>query len=371
MTDMAIRKREVSTGIEDGLEVPGKHDRLQRGVDVTCRGGKTKHRFRVRPGFVLSGRKPVETGSFQAHDDLKEGTGIKGNMESTMVAAGKKDLAEVAVLTLAVENVFRKLIRLLLGKISLKKLQEMIQVIFVEEAEAKLKKETPGKNVSLSTLAVVTGFDTRTITKIKSKDSYMKPFHEETRFLSEITPECSVLDVWESSPAYLDSESGKPRVLPMKGATPSFETLISDSNSTRGVTVRSFLQRLEASNSIVVDRAEDTVRMIDKRYTPFGSKDQTEHAKIGMAAVGNLVDTIAHNLTTQPEDGESFYQRGCWTNRLNRNDVLKLRKLIKKFLSKTDERARKIIKPFEQDVASNDQVTAGISIFYFEEEAAG
>jgi hypothetical protein len=244
----------------------------------------------------------------------------------------------------------------------------MIQVIFVEETEAKLKKETPGKNVPLSTLAVVTGFDTRTITKIKAKDSYLKPFHQEQRFLREITPECSVLDVWESSPKYLNSKSGKPEILPIKGAMPSFESLISDSNSTRGVTVKSFLQRLEASKSIVLDKANNTVRMIDKRYTPFGSKDQTEHAKIGMAAVGNLVDTVAYNLRIQPEDGESFYQRGCWTNRLNKTDIRKLRKLIRKFLSKTDERARKIIKPFEQDIVSKDQVTAGISFFYFEEE---
>ena len=41
---------------------------------------------------------------------------------------------------------------------------------------------------------------------------------------------------------------------------------------------------------------------------------------------------------------------------------------LKKFLMKTDERARKIIKPFEQDVVANHQVTAGISLFYFEEE---
>jgi len=53
------------------------------------------------------------------------------------------NLPDVAILTRAVESVFRKLIRLLLGKISLKKLQEMIQVIFVEEAEAKLRLESP------------------------------------------------------------------------------------------------------------------------------------------------------------------------------------------------------------------------------------
>lgn len=288
-----------------------------------------------------------------------------------MAIADKTDLADVAVLTFAVENVFRKLIRLLLGKISLKKLQEMIQAIFVEEAEAMLKRERPGKNVPLSTLAVMTGFDTRTLTRIKSEESYMKPFHEEKRFLSEITPECTVLDVWESHSGYRDKKTAKPAVLPIRGEAPSFESLISDSNPTRGVTVSSFLQRLEASHSVVVDKGNNTVRMIDKRYTPFGSKDQTENAKIGMAAVGNLVDTIAHNLATTPDSGESFYQRGCWTNRLDRSDIKQLRRLVKNFLHATDKRARKLIRPFEQELATSDQVTAGISLFYFEEEHQG
>jgi len=285
-----------------------------------------------------------------------------------MVTSVKPALGDVAILTRAVEIVFRKLIRLLIGKISLKKLQEMIQVIFVEEAEANLRQEAPGKNVALSTLAVVTGFDTRTLTKIKAKDSYLKPFHEEKRFLSEITPECSVLDVWESSAKYSDQTSGKPKVLAIKGPETSFETLISDSNSTRGVTVTSFLNRLEASNSIVVDKANNQVRMIDKRYTPFESEGQTESVRIGMAAVGNLVDTITHNLKVSPQNGASFYQQGCWTNRLDKNDGNRLRGLIKNFLMDTDEKARKILKPFEQDIASGDQVTAGVSMFYFEEE---
>ncbi len=38
-----------------------------------------------------------------------------------MVTTSKSVLPDVAILTLAVENVFRKLIRLLIGKISLKK----------------------------------------------------------------------------------------------------------------------------------------------------------------------------------------------------------------------------------------------------------
>jgi hypothetical protein len=291
------------------------------------------------------------------------------NMESQVKRPDSSSLADVAILTRAVENVFRKLIRLLIGKISLKKLQEMIQVIFVEEAEANLKLEHPGKNVALSNLAVVTGMDTRTLVRIKASDAYQKPFHEEKRFLSAITPECSVLDVWESHSKYADPESGKPMVLAIKGPEPSFETLIADSNSTRGVTVKSFLQRLAASNSIIMNKSENYVELIDKRYTPFGSADHTEQARVGMAAVGNLVDTISHNLSAPLKGDEAFYQRGCWTNRLDKNDRIRLRGLIKKFLLQCDEKARKVIKPFEQAKVSKDQVTAGVSLFYFEEKS--
>ena len=276
-------------------------------------------------------------------------------------------LQNTAVLIYAVENVFRKLIRMLIGKMSLKKLQEMIQVIFIEEAEEKLQREAPGKNVPLSTLAVVTGFDTRTLTRIKGEETYLKPLHEVKRFLSEITPECSVLDVWESSSKYRDIGSGEPGVLPIRGSEVSFESLIKDSSSTRGVSLTTFLKRLEASKSIVIDKANDSVRMIDKRYTPLEAEGQTENIKIGLAAVANLIDTITHNLNAPSLGEESFYQKGCWTNRLDRNDCDKLRKLVKNFLLRSDEKVRKIMQPFEREVANNDQVTAGISMYYFEE----
>ncbi len=286
-----------------------------------------------------------------------------------MALPSNPPLRDIAILTRAIENVFRKLIRMLMGRMSLKNLQEMVQVIFVEEAEEMLRLETPGKNISLTTLAVITGFDTRTVTRIKKNDSYLKHFYQEERFLSQITPECSVLDVWESNPKYMNPELGRPQVLQIKGPAPSFESLISESVSTRGVTATSFLQRLEASNSITIDKVRNQVRMIDKRYTPIDSEDKTEHAKIGMAVVGNLVDTIAHNLNATALDTAPFYQQGCWTNRLRKEDSEKLREMVRVFLLESDDRARKLIEPFEQSESDINQITAGISMFYFEEKS--
>ena len=282
---------------------------------------------------------------------------------------GASLLRDSAILTRAVEGVFRKLIRMLIGRMSLKKLQEMIQVIFVEEAEEMLRKENPGRNAALTTLAVIAGYDTRKIVKIKSNDNYLQSFYKKERFLSSITPECNILDVWESNPEYLDAKSGKPKSLTITGPAPSFEALIAKSLSARGVTITSFLQRLEASNAIVVDRKRNKVRMIEKRYLPSVSKDRTESVKVGMAVIGNLVDTITHNLSAADTGGDLFYQQGCWTNRLRKTDSKKLRQLVREFLMASDEAARKVIGPFEQPETETGQVTAGVSMFYFEEES--
>ena len=67
-----------------------------------------------------------------------------------MPPAKVEHLQDVAILTRAVENVFRKLVRFLVGRISLVKLQEMIRFIYVEESETKLRQERPNKDIPLT-----------------------------------------------------------------------------------------------------------------------------------------------------------------------------------------------------------------------------
>lgn len=279
-------------------------------------------------------------------------------------------LRDVAILTRAVEKVFRKLVCLLLGRMSLKKLQEILQSIFVEESEAKLRREHPGKSVSLSKLAVLTGIDTRTISKIKAEETYLKPFYSAERFLRQITPECSLLDVWESHVNYVDAATGKPKILKTKGAEHSFETLVYEAVSTRGVTAKSFLQRLQSSKTIIVDEEKNEVRMIENAYTPFDNKDQIATVSVGLAAVGNLVETIIHNVNAPSREEASFYQRGCWTHRLRKTDAEKLRVVVTRFLKEQDQKARDVLRQFEQTSFEHDQISAGISLFYFEEESS-
>ena len=82
---------------------------------------------------------------------------------------------EASTLTRAVENLLRKLICFLVGRISLVKLQEIIRYVFIEEIENKLKRERPTKNVPLTQLALLSGLDTRTLTKIRNSAIEITP----------------------------------------------------------------------------------------------------------------------------------------------------------------------------------------------------
>ena len=112
-----------------------------------------------------------------------------------MPARNDQRLQEASLLTRAVENVFRKLIRLLVGRISLVRLQEMIRHIYVEETERKLQAEAPGRNVPLTRLALATGLDTRALVQIRRQIQLGEPQYRQ-QFLSELTPESAVVEAW-------------------------------------------------------------------------------------------------------------------------------------------------------------------------------
>jgi len=277
-------------------------------------------------------------------------------------------LRELSVITRAFEQVFRKLVRLLIGRISLKRIQEMIQVIFVEEAEEKLKQKSPNQIATLNDLAMLADVDIRIIKKTRSYIALSMPFHQNTGFLSELIPESCVIDVWGSNSKYKDQQTGKPRTLKIKGPGVTFESLIKESTSSTGVDVETFIHHLLESKAIILLADEGEVRLVGANYSSFALKDQSASLKVGLAVVSNLLDTITHNLFAPTQGDGAFYQRGCWTTRLGKEDRDKLREMTQRFLLKSDEKARELIGQYERELASNEQITAGISMFYFEED---
>jgi len=287
-----------------------------------------------------------------------------------MPSVRNEHLQDAAVLTRAVENLFRKLIRFLLGRISLVKLQEMIRYIFVEEAENKLKRESPDKNISLTKLALLSGIDTRTLTKVRNSEGYRQPLYRESKFLREFTPGAAILDFWSSRRPFVEPKTGKPKILKISGEECSYETLFSACIRGRGVTARSLLQRLAESGAVKIDREKETVELVKRSYLPTSSSDQQGSIQMGFSAIGNMFDTVIHNVESLESGGGRLYQQGAWTYRLSPHNREEIRNNLRELLAKTDKKARKIISQYEDINTAPEQITSGISLFYFEESGS-
>jgi hypothetical protein len=275
---------------------------------------------------------------------------------------------EAATITKAVEVVCRKLIKFLIGKMSLVKLQEIIRLIFIEEIENKLRAEKPSKSISLSQLALLSGLDTRTLTKIRNSKEYRQPLYSEANFLAEFTPGASILDTWCSKRPYVDEKTGKPKELFLSNNPVSFEALFNESATSRGITYKSLMKRLLESNSIELDQKTNKLKLRKSSYLPTSSDDYLGAIDMGFSALGNMIDTVTRNLRSFESGEERFYQRGVWTLRLSAANKHRLRSTLAGLLESTDNRARSIIERHEDNFSNTDQVTAGVSLFYFEEE---
>ena len=273
---------------------------------------------------------------------------------------------EAVILTRGIENILRKLAKFLVGRISLIKLQEILKLVFVEAIENKLQEENPQKTVSLTQMALLSGLDTRTITKIRNEKKYRQPLHQENTFLEDFIPGASILDTWCSKEPYVNKETGEPIELDVTGKI-SFESLFNDSTKSRGITFKSLLKRLVESKSVQVNKSNNTVKLLSNSYLPTKSKDNEGAIEMGFSAIGNLIDTVTRNICSADTGADRFYQRGAWTYRLSAENKSKLRSELKKLLETTDSEARSIIKNNEDKHTFPGSLTAGVSLFYFEE----
>ncbi len=272
-------------------------------------------------------------------------------------------LQDAAILTRAIENVFRKLIRFLVGRISLVKLQEMIRFIYVEEAERKIQTEKPGKNVPLTRLALITGLDTRTLLQVKKKLALEGKLYKQ-QFLKDLTPESAIVEAWAEKIKLADQKGFDSSVLTYGNDFSEFEDLVRSTISTRGITTHSIIQRLIATNSIEQDSSKKLLKLIVDQFSPYLSNDEPSIVNAAFSAISNLISTIDHNINSPQE--QKIFQRQSWTFRLRPSDQLQFRETMRGFLQEAENQARQKIQPWEKDEYGTELITAGIGLYYFE-----
>jgi hypothetical protein len=111
-------------------------------------------------------------------------------------------------------RVFRKVVRLVIGTVSLPALNDILKAIYVEEAQKKLIRE--GSKPTKSAIALITGLDTRVVSSVLAQNL------ESTLQNQSVNPEHALIDLWSSDPFFQDPETGKPARLPIVGRGRTF-----------------------------------------------------------------------------------------------------------------------------------------------------
>lgn len=284
-------------------------------------------------------------------------------MDSERVKAGSNTSEDATVFAKAVETMFRKLVRFLVGRVSLSSLQEMLRHIYVEEADSQLQIGRPGRSVPLTKLAVITGLDTRTVAQIR-KSIYENNVLFEQLPLKELTPESAVVEAWAQSVSEDNGESN-PDLLSYDGPDSGFERLFRRVVKSRGVTAQSVIERLVATKSVDIDRSKKTIRLIVSRFSPYFADDEPNAIISALSALSNLASTVEHNVGMPKE--ERLFQRQAWTFRLNPSQKEEFRSSLNKLLTSMDIAAGQEIAKWEEKEYEEHFLTAGVGIYYFED----
>jgi hypothetical protein len=280
-------------------------------------------------------------------------------------AAGTEQDATILVRSLQI--ILRNLARLLVGRMTLRHVLDLFRDVYVQEAEARLRRERPGKNVPLSRLALLTGLDTRTLIRIRGDLAQRQARGDDRVRISELSPEAKLVETWAQNPRYRDRDTGRPRDLSYKSAGSEFEQLVRQVITARGVTVQSTLERLLATHCVEKDPEEDRLVLLTDRFSPFNTEDELSLMATGMQAIINLTDTIDHNVHSAKPD--RLIQRELWTFRLNEERRREFRAKVREFLERVEREAEGTMVPMESPFEAPDQLTAGLGFYYFEENA--
>lgn len=275
--------------------------------------------------------------------------------------------SEVAIIGRGAESVLRRLIRFLVGRISLAKLHELINSIYVEEMDDKLRRELGERKVTLATMAINTGLDTRVIKRIQERPGYKRGVVTDAEFFRDFTPAASFLHLWATDARFTDPETGMPMPLSITGETGSLEELASTIRLPRGVTIKSVAEQLERSELVHLDRKAGRVEMRVDRYLPSPGKDREGALEIGFLAVGRLMDTVLGNLDPDLPDEDRLYQRVYWINRLPRQQRDRFRERLGTLLDQVEKKGYDELERLDQSFDTPSQLSVGFGLYLFED----
>ncbi|MBT8038851.1 MAG: hypothetical protein HKO85_09315 [Xanthomonadales bacterium] len=246
-------------------------------------------------------------------------------------------------------RVFRKVVRLVIGTVSLPALYDILKALYVEEAQRKLERE--GSRPTKSAIALMTGLDTRVVSSLMAENL------ETTIQNQNVNPEHALIDMWSSDPFFQDSETGEPAALPIVGKGKTFQTLVLRSIG-RNITVKTVIGRLLASRNIRVTQEDvEKVELLSMLYSPI-SDDRAKQTEVGLIEASRVLSAVIHNMSATEET--RVPQQGRWTYRLSPERYIEFRSRARDLLDKHIKEGESLLEEFEEATKKDGQVTVGI-----------
>ncbi len=256
---------------------------------------------------------------------------------------------DAASLTDAVGLVLRRIVRLMVGTISFPALMEILKVLYVEEAEKKLKRTN--SKPTKSALALITGLDTRVVSSVVNRryDISLEP--------KNICAENALLDMWTNDPFFSDEDSKVPLVLPIEGRGRTFQGLVLRSIG-RNITVKTVLDRLLSSGNIrIISDATERVEMLSLFYSPI-TDDRANMTDIAFIESSRVLSAAIHNINSDIDS--RVPQQGRWTYRLSPTKYGEFRQEVRLLLQKQIKEGEALLEKFEEAQKQPGQLTVGI-----------
>jgi len=267
-------------------------------------------------------------------------------------------------ITYFLSRVFRKVVRLVIGTVSLPALVDILKAIYVEEAQKKLVRE--GSKPTKSALALITGLDTRVVSAVLSQNL------ESTLQTQNANPEIALLDTWHLDPYFCDENTGRAAPLPILGRGRTFQTLVLRAIG-RNVTVKTVMDRLWAAGNIKIndDGGIEKVEMLSAVYQPI-SDDRVKQIEVGLIEASRVLSAVVHNMKSEPE--LRVPQQGRWTYRMSPAKYKQFRSRARDLLEQQIKEGESLLEEFEESSKDPGQYTVGIGWYQWsdhepEEEA--
>jgi hypothetical protein len=245
-------------------------------------------------------------------------------------------------------RVFRRVVRLVIGSVSLPIINDILKSIYVEEAQKKLIRD--GSKPTKSAIALMTGLDTRVVTSVLSQSQ--SDFVQ----IQNTNPENALIDMWSSDEFFLDPETGEPARLPISGRGRTFQGLVLKSIG-RNITVKTVMDRLLAGGSIRVIQGDiDSVELVSQNFLPI-SDDRIKQTEIGLLEASRVLSAVIHNMQSGP--ATRVPQQGRWTYRCDPDRYKEFRLRARELLAKQIKEGESLLEEFEEAAKNPGQITVG------------